>query len=328
MSLPRRISELDAEASRLQAQLSGASPQAQEPQTPPQTTQDSEGGQPVAAQVQPATGPEPTTPSTPPSDDQAWERRYRTIQGKYNAEVPRLTADLKDLRNQLATALTEIDRIKALKAEASQSQQPLVTDKDVEAFGSDLIDVIDRKAREVAGNMVSTRMRELETENSRLKEQLTGVSERQVTNDRRTYFMELARMVPDYEALNVDQGFMDWLAEVDPLSGASRQDYLTSAWNAFDASRTAALFNTYKETLARPAPVSQPKQQLQRQVAPGTSKASSAAPTPASAKIWTVGEIEQFYHNVRRGQFHGKDAERVSIEAEIDQAVAEGRVSR
>jgi hypothetical protein len=255
------------------------------------------------------------------------------LQGKYNAEVPRLSAEVKVLQAKLDTATAEVERLRATKAEAPKPKTPLVTDKDVEAFGSDLIDVIDRKAREVAETMVGSTVSKFEDENRKLKDQLTGVTERQVSNDRKAYFTELAHQVPDFEALNVDQGFMDWLAAVDPLSGFPRQEYLNKAWTEFDANRTAALFNAYKQlkapapaVLAAPAtPQDQARQQLQRQVTPGKSKLADIPPG-APSKIWTTQEIERFYADVRRGVYHGKDAELAQVESEIDQAVAQGRV--
>jgi hypothetical protein len=240
---------------------------------------------------------------------------------------------LRSTQEKLAAVTAEIAQLKAQKAEAPKPKTPLVTDKDVEAFGSDLIDVIDRKAREVAETLVGSKMTELEVENRKLHDQLTGVTERQVLNDRQAYFTELARQVPDYEALNVDQGFMDWLADVDPLSGSPRQEYLNRAWTAFDANRTAVLFNAYKQ-LKAPAstppaqqePVSQAKQQLQRQVAPSRSSAPSDPAPSTPSKIWTTQEIEGFYADIRKGRYWGKDAERAQIESEIDQAVAQGRI--
>jgi hypothetical protein len=286
---------------------------------------------PPAEQVTPAPAPAPATPSSPSGYEETWEQRFRTIQGKYNAEVPRLTAELKDVKDRLTTATTEIARLlKGQPAAAPASEQKLVTDKDVEAFGVDLIDVIGRKAQEVAESMVTAKMRNLEDENRKLTDQLNGVTERQGANDRRAYFTELGRLVPDFEALNVDQGFMNWLAEVDPLSGVARQEYLNKAWLEFNAAHTAHLFNAYKQQKApaapAPAPAPQAKQQLQRQVAPDTSKVSASNPTGTAAKVWTTAELNDFYRDVRKGKFANKDGERARIEAEIDQAVAEGRI--
>lgn len=336
MNMPKRIQELADEAERLQAHVYGDV--SQEPVQPPpvEPGQEPVGVEPVAPQVPPAPAPVSPTPSEPSSDDLTWEQRYRTVQGKYSAEVPRLSADLRSTQEKLAAVTAEIAQLKGKQAEAPKPKTPLVTDKDVEAFGSDLIDVIDRKAREVAESMVDTRMGELEGENRKLKEQLSGVTERQVLNDRQAYFTELARQVPDFEALNVDQGFMDWLADVDPLSGSPRQEYLNKAWTAFDAGRTAVLFNAYKQLKvsasnvptapAQQEPMSQTKQQLQRQVAPSRSRVSSDPASSTPSKIWTAREIEGFYADIRRGRYYGKDAERAQVESEIDQAVAQGRV--
>ena len=203
-----------------------------------------------------------------------------------------------------------------------------MTDKDVEAFGSDLIDVIARKAREVAQAEFAPKIAQLEAENAQLSGELNGVSERQTDSARTMYFADLRREVPDWEALNVDQRFMDWLAEVDPLSGNPRQEYLNRAFASLDVGRTAVLFNTFKE-LTAPPPVPakpQPSKQLQRQVAPGTSRASTVASSNPAERIWSLSEIDQFYIEIRRGDYKGNEAERARIEAEIDHAVAEGRV--
>lgn len=319
MSIPKQVQAQAEEADRLEAELL-ATNQPAEGVTPPVEAPPAEAAQPVPEpEVPPAPEPEAATPTPPTTSEETWERRFKSLQGKYNAEVPRLHADLKDLRAQL-------DALKqAQQAPAPKTPEPLVTEKDVETFGSDLLDVIDRKAREVARSMVDAETAELKAENQRLNEQLSGVAERQVTNDQRGYFVELSRQVPDWETVNVDPGFMDWLAEVDALSGAPRQAYLDSAFNAHDVARTAALFNAYKATLA-PAPQQTPaRRELERQVAPTPSKGNASnPPASASEKVYSLREIETFYHDVAQGKYSPDEAKRV--ENEIDLAVATGRV--
>lgn len=319
MSLPPQVQAQLEEAERLQQQLVESQ---QPPQEPPQ--QEEGESQPDPQQeITPA--PEPA-PKQPESGEDVWERRYKTIQGKYNAEVPRLTAQVKDLSSQLERAISEIDAIKARAAEPVTPERP-VTDKDVEVFGGDLIDLIDRKANEVAQKLVSAKTSKLEAENAKLREELSGVSERQVSNAQQMYFSSLAREVPDWEAINVDQGFMDWLAEADLLSGRTRQDYLTEAYQQQDAARTAALFKAYKAEVAPPPePQPSPRQQLQRQVAPGTSKSTGTAPSNSQTQVWTMAEIDRFYTDVTKGAYRDNEAERARIEAEIDQAIIEGRI--
>ena len=152
----------------------------------------------------------------------------------FNAEVPRLKSEVKDLKSQLETSIARLDLASQATTESPSSNQRLVTDKDVEDFGGDLVDLIKRQATEVAQSELSKKINKLEEENAQLLREVTGVSERQGESSRRDYFAELSRLVPDYEALNVDQGFLDWLNEVDLLSGNQRQEYLNQAFNSFD----------------------------------------------------------------------------------------------
>lgn len=260
--------------------------------------------------------PVPAPPEKPKQDEETWQKRYQTLQGMFNAEVPRLNSQVKELQQQLQAVLAKSQE----PAKAPEPQQKLVTEKDVEAYGGELLDVIKRQAVEA----VQADLAKLQAENAELRKQLGGVAEKQGHVDRRAYFAELAAAVPDYEALNTDQGFLAWLSEVDPVSGLNRQTFLNAAYENLDAQRTAAVFSTYKQTLAK-APISQAAQELQRQVAPGTSRASSPTTQPTGAdKIWSMAEIERFYVDVSKGKYERDEATR--IEAEIDAAVAAGRL--
>lgn len=326
MSLPKQVQAQLEEAERLQQQYVESTQPQDPPNTDPTPDPDIAQQTPPEAQQEPP-APEPVQTPQTSGDSDVWERRFKTLQGKYNAEIPRYNAQLKDLTGQLETLQAQIEKLQSKPTE-TETKRP-VTDKDVEVFGSDLIDLIDRKAQEVARDMVSTQTAKLEEENARLREQLSGVAERQVSNDRRAYFAELARHVPDYEAINNDQQFLDWLGQYDELSGRTRQDFLTEAWNSYDAARTAALFNAYKRAVSPPAPAPEPvntKQRLERQVAPGTSKVSSSVPLESATRIWTMSEIDQFYKSQTNGTFRGTAEDRARIEAEIDQAVIDGRI--
>jgi hypothetical protein len=287
--------------------------------------QPNEAEQPTAEVVQ-----EPVErPSQPPkkTDDDTWQQRYQTLQGMYNADVPRLNTQVKELQQQLKDALAAIETVK----KSSQVEAPaerLVTEKDVEAYGGELIDLVKRQASEVFQAERAQLQRDLlslQAENADLRQQLGGVAEKQGMNDRRAYFMELAKEVPDYETLNTDPDFLAWLAEIDPLSGVSRQSYLNVAFEHFDVKRTANLFNAWKREAGKPEqPRKTAARELERQVAPGTSRGASAAPVSAGDKIWSMQEIERFYVEASKGKYARDDVAR--IEAEIDAAVAAGRV--
>ena len=323
MSLPKQVQAQVEEAERLERELLE---QVTPPSEPAPVEEELATEEPVA-EVEGDPLPEPEVLEAEPepvkqTEDETWERKYKTLQGMYNADVPRLRNEVADLKNQLSTAIARLDA--ASKKTETAPVESLVTDKDVEDFGSDLVDLIKRQATEVAQRQIDL----LKDENAQLRQELTGVSERQGDIARQTYFADLSRLVPDYEDINVDQRFLDWLSEVDPLSGHQRQEYLTNAFTTYDVARTATLFNTFKElTGSNPKPKSPPKELL-RQVAPGTSKSSGQTTVNTNEKIWSMSEIDRFYKDVARGIYKGNDAEQARIEAEIDLAVQQGRLTQ
>ena len=323
MSLPRQVQAQLEEIERIEQEMAAGQPaETQDPQAS-QEPQGEQPAEPVAEAI------EPPAPVAEPqqSDEETWQRRFQTLQGKYNAEVPRLTAEVRDLKAQLDAALARVNSLAEEREQPKQTQQTLVTSEDVEAFGPDLVDLIHRKALEVARQELSTEIAALKDENAKLLNRLDGVTERQGMSDREAYFGRLSQEVPDFAQINEDQRWLDWLMETDPLSGQTRQTYLDDAFLKMDVSRTAALFNTFKQQagIARQAQPAQPPKDLQRQVAPGTSRASVSEPA-GNDKIWSTSEMEQFYKDVARGVYRGREAEQVRIEAEIDAAVATNRI--
>jgi hypothetical protein len=113
---------------------------------------------------------------------------------------------------------------------------------------------------------------------------------------------------------------------VDPVYGLPRQAALNNAYEALDANRTANIFKQYLATLpAAPTTAQQNRQELQRQVAPTRSRTSTApATSTADKRLYTQGEIANFYEEWRRGFIDETDA--VRMEKEIHAAIAEGRV--
>jgi hypothetical protein len=133
------------------------------------------------------------------------------------------------------------------------------------------------------------------------------------------FFKSLTEMVPDWEQINQDNKFLAWLEEIDELTGESRQSLLSRAEKSRDAARTAKFFNAYKKTSSTWA--ANNTQALDSQIAPPTNKAPN---TPPAKKIWTRGEVSDFYARMRRGEIEDKDA--VAIEADIMAAQIEGRI--
>ena len=322
-SIPQQVQDAADEADRLEKSL-------QPPEAAPET--------PQAASGTPEPTPPPRAPAPPaPTQVKAeedWRQRYLTLQGMFNAEVPRLNHQIKELTAQVH-ARPAVPSEPAKPALHTAPPPQLVTDKDVETFGSDLVDLIKRQSADIV-SAERARMGEitarLESENADLKKQLGGVVERQGATTRQVYMSEVFQLVPDVDAINVDANFISWLAQVDPLSGLTRQSYLNNAWEQFDAHRTANLFNAYKAANGSAGAPSAPHadtahEELRRQVAPDTRKGADAPSGEGeSTRIWRKADIERFYTDVTKGFYASKPAELKRLETEIDLAVATGRV--
>jgi hypothetical protein len=313
MALPKAIQQQVEAADELVAQMNGQPTNPDPDPNPdpgPDPTPDPQ-PQPVSQEPQ----PQPTIP------EETWQAKFFTLKGKYDAEVPRLHAQVKELSTQVQQLITEAA---AKPAPTQEPAKTLITEQDKEAFGSDLLDLIDRATEQkIAG--FREREVQLQAEIKELKGTVGKVDETIGANSKEIFIERLAKQVPDWEALNVDQGFLTWLAEVDPVYGLPRQAALNNAYESLDAARTANIFKQYKATVA-PAPAQQNnRQQLSRQVAPTRSRTSPAPATSAAdTRIYTQGEITQFYEEWRRGFLDENDA--VRMEKEIHAAIAEGRV--
>ena len=151
------------------------------------------------------------------------------------------------------------------------------------------------------------------------------------------YYKGLTDKLPQWQQINADPLFLQWLQDVDPLSRMPRQAYLNDAFQRHDVEQTVDLMETWAKEAGvalngtpQPDPVPTPEPQPQAdpllsQVQPQTVQASRGS-EPAEARIWTPVEVQAFYSDVARGKFRNDPDQAAAIEAEIDLAVQQGRV--
>ena len=328
MALPKAVQQQLDEADRLVATINGDKTGEDSSETNPEN-QEKDLLVNVERQENP---PENETPpnntvsqETKPQEfsDEKWAHKYHTLKGMYDAEVPRLHSQVREMQTQIQQLIADKAEIEARKAEVPQVDS-LITDEDKEAFGPDLIDLIERATNSKVATLAN-REAELVKEIKELKGQLGNVTERQVVSEKDRFLSSLAQQVPDWETLNIDPGFLSWLQEVDPVYGIPKQVALSNAYEGGDVARVATIFNSYKGTLAPRAPKAKTGQQeLQRQVAPTRTRSGTPPTNSESEQYFTNQDIEQFYTDWRRGVYD--DAEAAIMEKQIHAAAAEGRI--
>ena len=139
----------------------------------------------------------------------------------------------------------------------------------------------------------------------------------------------LLKAVPDFEQINADPAWIEWLDEVDPLIRAPRRAIAQQAYANGDVEAVKSYVELFKRSRA-PAPAVEPpklsrEQELQRQVQP--SRATTSAPSSGGKKTYTMGEAEALFNRIQHLTAQGRIDEAKRLDAEISAAYAEGRIS-
>lgn len=255
-----------------------------------------------------------------------YAQRWRSLQGIVNSEKQRssqLEAQVQHLQQLVSTLQT------APVAKMATAQ--FLTDQDTTDYGSDMVDVMRRAAREELKDFAGA-IGAVKQDVDALRQVVPAVQRLTQDNQQTAqekFFAALGTAVPDYEQVNANAQFHQWLLTPDPMTGILRQTYLVDAQRAGDAGRVATIFNTWKSlsgTQGQTNARSSAQQELERQQAPGRNL--SVTPTDSTGRIWDPREITALYEDKRRGKYAGKEAEFKALEQDIFKAQQDGRIVR
>ena len=264
-------------------------------------------------------------------------QKYKTLQGMYNAEVPRLHQQNREMTGRVQQMEQLLASLSAQQANANTTQQQaitekIITDKDVEEYGESL-DVMRKVSREelvpVAQRLaqIEHMLRQMQTS---VVPQVQAVAQRQQVSAEQQFWAELSANVPNYRQLNENDTFQSWLLQADPLTGITRQTYLDDAQRSLDAGRVANFFRTWLESTGQ-ATVAQSTgrtgvSELEKQVTPGRSRNTGAPATTNQGKMYSPQDIQKFFNDVRIGKYKSREQERDRIERDIFAAQRENRI--
>lgn len=287
------------------------------------------------AETPPADPPaDPATPPAPPSVEPAtdWEARYRSLQGKYDAEIPQLRNELSSMRQLIANME---HKPPAPAAEPSRTTTTVVEipKEEVEAYGEDLIAASQRWA-------AAKFQPEIEALRNEIAQLRGGQQQMTVDTAHERVHAGLDRdpELANWRQINSDPEFISWLNQVDPFSGAARVALLGQAYANGDAARCGRFFKSFiaEHTATHQPPVSTPtdtppvgaeRPTLESLAAPG--RAAGTGPhggAPAEKRVWTRADITAFYRDCSAGKYAHREADRGRIEADIFAAQSEGRI--
>ena len=276
------------------------------------------------------------------SDD--WEQKYKTLQGMHQADQQRMAAELQ-ARDQRLTGLEQTlanvqGQSQALTQIVHQRQEPspepMLTEEIVEGAGPEVAQYV----KAVLNDHIAPHLNEI----GNLRHQIGQVSHaysqsqaqldalRKETDRANTsnYYSHLKSSIPDYDRVNRDPKFAEWLEQPDDFTGRTRSEILGHAHHAGDAHMVSNMFHSYlRENGGSGGGVLGSNNPYHSQIAPprGYGTPRNGAGPAASGKQWTREEITKFYSDKANGEL-GSDMERIAaIERDIFKASAEGRIN-
>ena len=282
-----------------------------------------------------ASTPEPTEQGEGNQENpnsETYEQRWRTAQGMYNAEVPRLQAQVQELTQRGQQMEQLVATMQTAPPAAAQAAPPVssLTAEEVDEYGES-IDIMRKVSQEVSGQyqkQIADMQSTINELRGTIVPRVEQIGNAQAQSAEQRFWSDIDSMLPNWRDINDNQDFQSWLLEVDPLSGISRQTYLDDAQRNQDSRRVASFFTSWQS--ATGAAVAQPNRsnansELERQITPGKGRSGGTTPVGES-KTYTAADLTAFYTKVREGKFEGQKEKRDAIERDIFAAQRDGRI--
>jgi hypothetical protein len=302
------------------------------PQPAPPSAIQPDQPQPTPQPQQPAPNAEQYPDKTSNLSADQWRHQYLSMKGRYEqaaASMGSMQEQLSQMGDELMRLTQTVNRGAPQQPQNPQAPaQPLLTDEDVNTVGADVLDIIQRAARQA----VAPDLQNLQRGVQQVNQQVTRTRQGDV-------YAQLQREIPDWVAINNSERFKAWARLPDVYSGALRGGLLNRALQAGNAARVIAIFKGFLSEEQATGQISDPLQPPAPQparvatvplvslTAPGRAKpAPGELPASADKPIYTRQQIAAFYADVRRGVYNGRPADKDAQERSIFQAQLEGRV--
>ena len=331
VKIPDNVRQGSAAADTLHAQA--YTPQPVQPVQPVQP-EPPQSEPPQPAQARPAA----SEPERASWDAAKWMQHAKSMEGRYNQSKEQIL----NLQTAVSEIGEELVRTQALTARqpappvAVPQPQPapvLITQQDVDTYGNDFLDVAQRAAIQA----VTPKLNALEQRNQQLERQVRRQTIQSIES-------VLDGAIPNWPAINLSDKFKSWLRRREIYSNRVRSDLLSEAHRAADAARVLSFFKGFlaeeeatgsteflptQQEPTLPASPHAPAVELQTLAAPGRARpAQGSTPNqPADGPIWiTRGQISQFFANVRKGVYVGREQDYMNDQAIIFECERAGRI--
>lgn len=232
---------------------------------------------------------------------------------------------LKTQLNELSTAL------QTFKAEAESKKDPfegVFSQEDVDLLGPEALAAMKKAAlatkSKEESSQSSAELKALKAELNQIKQQekarQQARAKKESDDSLESMKVKLAKMIPQFEAIDSDPNFTEFLNDLDSHSDHIRLDLFSNAVNQRDVAGAARFYKEY-------AQLSQSKESfLDDYVTPAGDGATQSDPQARGKKHFHVSEYESFMDDLTKGKYKGREKEAQKLEMMFDKAFMEDRI--
>lgn len=251
--------------------------------------------------------------------------RLDVLLGKYNSEVPRFAARVKELEHENDELLGKLETA----AQAPPTMNPEAYKKYLsEAEQRDLdenyADIQVKMARGIAEEIVENRSKDMGDQVKELRQTIEKLRESQAQVAQSSFWKAVDALAPGAAEANAadDPEWVAFLGGVDRTSRLTYREIGIAAVNRGDAEGVANLFNLFKGSVG--ADPEAARKRVLAQVKPDTAPSASRPQSRPAGPIINESDIRKFYQNAASSRL--TDQQIAAKEAEFDLAASEGRI--
>jgi hypothetical protein len=278
---------------------------------------------------------QPEVDQKPKKPRPSWKKRYTNYKATTDNTIFELRKELAAWKSQVASKDSlvedlqkELSKLKQKLTEKTDPFEGVITKEDEDLIGPEAVEII-KKAVKSRPNNDDSKYQKLQEEIDNLKrekrEQLKRESEAVEKDSLVNLKKKLTTIVPDWESIDLEDGFKDFINDADPASGLPRSKFFLSAISTFDVERVASFYNAYKALKPKSK-----EEILESKVTPaGGGSEENDQKVDESKKVYSIQDYNRFMDDLAKGKYNSTAQlrkEAAVLERKFDLAIMEGRM--
>ncbi len=251
--------------------------------------------------------------------------RLDVLLGKYNSEVPRYAARVKELERENDGLLDKLEQAAQVPLELDpEAHKKYLTEEEIGDLDENYAAIQAKMAQGIAEAIVESRAQAVGAEVNELKQTIEDLRSAQAQATQSSFWKEVDALSPGAAMANAadDPEWVAFLGGVDPTSRLTYREIGVAAINRSDAEVVAHLFDLFKSSVGVDPEAA--RKRVIAQVKPETAPSAPRTQARPAGPVIKESDIKKFYQNAAAS--HMSDQEIAAKEAEFDQAASEGRI--